>query len=63
VDSVCCESACTGPNDACNLPDTRGTCTTKPAVAPALTPWGLLIAGILLTGVGAVTLRGRVRRR
>ncbi len=63
VDSVCCDTACTGPAENCNLPNQSGTCALAPAAAPTLTPWGILIAGVLLLGIGAFTLQRRVRRR
>jgi hypothetical protein len=45
----------------CNLPGQVGTCASDAASAPTLTPWGLLIAGVLLTGVAAFALRYRIR--
>ena len=61
VDGVCCNSACAGPLDRCNLPDELGTCVSAAAPAPALTPWGLLAASVLLLCVGGWTLRYRMR--
>jgi hypothetical protein len=47
----------------CNLAGQAGTCAGTAAEAPAMTPWGLLIAGILLTGVAGFALRHRMRGR
>jgi hypothetical protein len=47
----------------CNLPGQRGTCASTAAAAPTLTPWGLLAAALLLTGVAAFALRYRMRGR
>lgn len=64
VDLVCCESACAGPRDRCNLPGQRGTCVAEaPAAAPALTRWGLLAASGLLASIAALALRRRARAR
>jgi CHRD domain-containing protein len=63
VDGVCCDTPCTGPLTKCNLPGQAGTCASAAAEAPTLTPWGLIVAAILLTGVAAFALRQRVRSR
>jgi len=47
----------------CNLPEQVGTCANAAASAPALTPWGLLIAALVLTGVAGFVLRHRMRGR
>jgi hypothetical protein len=47
----------------CNLAGQVGTCASDAAAAPTLTPWGLLAAALLLTGVAAFALRYRVRGR
>jgi hypothetical protein len=47
----------------CSLPGQVGTCASAAAGAPTLTPWGLLIASLLLTGVAAFALRYRMRGR
>ena len=62
VDGVCCDSACTGPMEQCNLPGQAGTCVQTAAGAPALTPWGLIAVALGLAGIGAFTLRRRMRR-
>jgi uncharacterized repeat protein (TIGR01451 family) len=62
ADAVCCDTACDGPRQRCNVPGQVGTCTSA-AAAPALTPWGLLVAALLLTGIAALALRRAVRGR
>jgi hypothetical protein len=61
VDSVCCDTACTDPLMRCNLAGQIGTCASDAAAAPTLTPWGLLVAALLLSGVAAFALRYRPR--
>jgi hypothetical protein len=39
------------------------TCASTAASVPTLTPWGLIFAALLLTGVAAFALRYRMRRR
>jgi hypothetical protein len=63
VDGVCCDIACTGLQEQCNLAGQRGTCASTTAPAPTLTPWGLLVAALLLSGVAAFALRQRMRGR
>ena len=63
VDSVCCDSACTDPAMRCNLAGQVGTCASTAAEAPTLTPWGLVIAAFLLTGIAGFALRERMRGR
>lgn len=58
VDGVCCDRACDGPRQQCNLPGRAGTCA-EAAVAPALTPLALLVAVGLLSGAAALALRRR----
>ena len=62
VDGVCCNTACNGPMEQCNLPGEAGTCVHTAAGAPTLTPWGLIAVAIGLAGVGALTLRRRLGR-
>ena len=61
VDGVCCSTACRGPAQACNRPDSIGHCTTD-HTAPVASAFGegLLVVGLLLTGLW--TMRGVVRR-
>ncbi len=62
-DVVCCDTACTGPGEQCNLPGQVGTCASVSAPAPTLTPRALLMAAALLAGIAAVALRRRTIRR
>jgi hypothetical protein len=64
VDAVCCNTACnTDPLMRCNPAGQVGTCASAAASAPALTPRGLLVAALLLSGVAAFALRYRMRGR
>jgi hypothetical protein len=47
----------------CNLAGQVGTCSSDAASAPTLTPWGLIVAALLLSGVAAFALRYRMRGR
>jgi LPXTG-motif cell wall-anchored protein len=47
----------------CNLAGQVGTCASDAAAAPTLTPWGLMLGALLLTGVAGVALRRRMRSR
>lgn len=58
VDDVCCDTACDGPLEQCNLPGQQGQCAATAAPAPALAPLGLLAGLAALVGVA-----WRVRRR
>jgi hypothetical protein len=64
VDQVCCDSACTLPDHACNLPGREGTCLPITAApAPALSGFGKLLGiGILLLTAAAGLRRLRARR-
>jgi hypothetical protein len=63
VNGVCCNTACTGPLMRCNLPGQVGTCASAAASAPTLTPWGLLVAALLLASIAGLALRRRMRGR
>jgi hypothetical protein len=63
ANGVCCDTACTDPLMRCNLAGQVGTCASDTASAPTLTPWGLMLAALLLTGVAAFALRYRMRGR
>jgi hypothetical protein len=52
VNEVCCDSACTGEFQRCNLPDQLGVCVAVAAPAPILSMRGTVAAGLLLFGVG-----------
>jgi hypothetical protein len=63
TDGVCCDTACQGPLERCDLPGRRGTCTAQTsAPAPVLSPEALLTAAVLLSAIGALALRRRGRR-
>ncbi|HSQ00330.1 MAG TPA: hypothetical protein VL049_24180 [Candidatus Dormibacteraeota bacterium] len=59
VEGVCCNAACTGPLERCNLPGQVGTCTSASAPAPALTSRALGLALAVLGALAAVALRRR----
>lgn len=61
ADGVCCDSACTGEFQRCNLPDQLGVCVAVAAPAPILSMRGAIAAGLLLFGVAVLGL-GRRRR-
>jgi hypothetical protein len=63
ADAVCCDTACNGPLEQCNLPGQVGTCASVTEPAPALTPWGLVMAALLLTTIAALALRHAARGR
>ncbi len=60
VDDFCCESACDGPNEACNLPGLEGNCLALTATVPAASNTGLTMA---VVGLLAVALAAFLRRR
>jgi hypothetical protein len=63
VDQVCCDAACTAPDQACNLPDREGTCLPiATAPAPVLSGVGKLggVAVLMLIAAGSLY---RSRRR
>jgi hypothetical protein len=61
VENVCCDTACTDPTMRCNLAGQVGTCATTAAAAPTLTPWGLIVAAVMLVSVAGFALRQRMR--
>ncbi|MDX2165870.1 MAG: hypothetical protein SF182_02360 [Deltaproteobacteria bacterium] len=61
VNDVCCDTACNGPEQQCNLPGSEGICTSTAAPAPAASPAGLVIALALLISVGAIAMLRRGR--
>jgi hypothetical protein len=63
VTGVCCDTACADPLMRCNLAGQTGTCASTAAEAPTLTPWGLIVAALLLTGIAGFALRYRMRGR
>ncbi|MDX2168222.1 MAG: hypothetical protein SF182_14200 [Deltaproteobacteria bacterium] len=56
---VCCDTACDEPLQACNIPGHVGTCTTLAAAAPATSTTGLMVAGLVLTAIGALAFARR----
>ncbi len=60
VDDVCCESACDGANEQCNLPGLEGNCLALSATVPAASNHGLMMA---IAAVLAVGLLAMARRR
>jgi hypothetical protein len=63
VDGVCCDSACTGGLEQCDLAGSVGTCTSRVAPAPTLTPGGIVLTVSVLGGLAAFALRRRDRDR
>ena len=63
ANGVCCNTACSDPLMHCNLTGQRGTCASAAASAPTLTPWGLLIASLVLASIAGLALRRRMRSR
>jgi MYXO-CTERM domain-containing protein len=61
VDDFCCDTACAGPEQQCNLPGQEGICSSTAAPAPAASPTGLVIGLALLIAVGAVAMLRRAR--
>lgn len=60
VGGICCDSACRGAHQACNVPGHVGTCEIVHA-APALPPLGLAAAFASLGAIGVLAMR-RSRR-
>lgn len=58
VDRVCCETACDGPGEACNVSG-NGVCTPLAAAAPALSGRGSLLVVLLLAATGLWALARR----
>ena len=59
ADMGCCDTACDDPLQACNIPGHVGTCTTLAAAAPATSTTGLMVAGLVLTAIGALAFARR----
>ncbi len=60
ADEVCCDTACGGTAERCDLPGLEGTCSSLTAPAPAVSPRWLLVGIALLTAIGTFAL-GRLR--
>jgi hypothetical protein len=56
-DNVCCDTACAGPGQSCNVPGQAGTCVTAPAGAPAASSRALLVMLVALILTAYLTLR------
>lgn len=59
VDEVCCDTACDGPLEQCNLSGRQGTCTSIAAPAPAASRSGLVVATVLLAAIGVLAMARR----
>ncbi len=59
VDEVCCDTACQGPLEQCNLPGQRGVCVSTAAPAPTLSDRALILALVLLIGIGGLAIAQR----
>lgn len=59
ADGVCCDTACDGRLEQCNLPGQVGTCATTAAAAPAASSTGLLAMMAVLIGAAFVAMRWR----
>jgi len=60
ADAVCCDTACEGTVERCDLPGLEGTCSSLTAPAPAVSPRWLLVGIALLIAIGTFAL-GRLR--
>jgi hypothetical protein len=60
ADGACCDSACSSPLEQCNVAGQIGTCTSTAAPAPALAPWNLAIAALMLVALAGIALYRRV---
>lgn len=58
-DGTCCDTACTGAGESCDVPGQEGTCVTVPAGAPAASNTGLLAMIGALFLIAFVALRAR----
>jgi hypothetical protein len=57
---VCCNTACDGELEACNLPGSIGTCASPAAPAPTASPTALMFGiGLLIAIAGRTLLRTR----
>ncbi len=59
IDGVCCNTACAGLQEQCNLEGQAGTCTSVAAPAPTLSARAILLALVVLTGLGGFALQRR----
>lgn len=63
VDDVCCESACDGADEACNLPGLEGNCLALSATVPATSSSALAVGLALLALIAVVSITQRRRAR
>jgi len=56
---VCCNRACTLPNESCTAPGRPGLCIVTGASVPAVSSRGLVALGVALGGVALVLLSRR----
>ncbi len=59
ADGVCCDTACTEPDESCNEADSVGECVRLAAPVPAASNRGLVAMGLTLVGLAAVAMRRR----
>ncbi len=59
---VCCNEACTGPNESCNRPGSVGICVGV-TPAPAISSHVGMALAVALAGLGVVAVRRRTLRR
>ncbi len=62
VSGICCDAACTEPNQSCNLSGQLGLCRTQSS-APVASPLGMVTLCALLGVVGLAGLGYRLRHR
>jgi hypothetical protein len=62
VNNTCCNQACNLAYQFCNVAGQEGTCVTRQP-APALSPWGQMLASAALALAGAYLLTRGVRNR
>jgi len=58
ADGVCCDAACQGEGQRCNVPSNLGHCETRPVAVPITLPYAAILA-LVLMAVGAVSV-GRI---
>lgn len=65
ADDVCCDTACDGVTERCDLPGREGSCTEATAEAPAVSASGMTAALAILTALGlfGILRRNRVAAR
>ena len=56
IDDVCCNEACTAPDEICNLQGSVGICTQVAAPAPSTSRTSLLVGLGVLVAIALVAL-------